>query len=98
MPFGTGMQPPGANPVARVLTPLQLGVVLTIVGIGLFYLRTSVPDALAPLSIFGTLALTLGIGFIVSAGLAFGLARQLGLLPQNGVPSESAVSQQQDIR
>ena len=98
MPFGTGMQPEAPSPVARVLTPLQLGVVLTIVGIGLMYVRTSIPDALAPLSIFGTLALALGIGFIISAGLAFGLARQLGLLPQNGGTFDSGSSQEQKVR
>jgi hypothetical protein len=98
MPFGTGMQPQEQNAIGRVLTPLQLGVVLTVVGIGLMYLRSSIPDAGTPLSIFGTLALTLGVGFIVSAGLAFGLARQLGLLPQSGVTSDSGSSQQPDIR
>ena len=98
MPFGTGMQQQSPSPLARVLTPLQLGVVLTLVGIGLMHLRTNIPDALAPLSIFGTLALALGVGFIVSAGLAFGLARQLGLLPQNGGTFDSGSSQEQNVR
>ena len=97
MPFGPTVQPQASSPVARVLTPLQLGVVLTMVGIGMIYLRPSVPDAVAPLSIFGTLALTLGIGFILSAGLAFGLARHLGLLPQSGVTSERGLGREQDV-
>jgi hypothetical protein len=66
----------------RLLGSLQLGIVLTLVGIGLMALRNHVPDGV-PLLIFGTLALTLGLGFIISAGVSFGLGRHLKLLPQS---------------
>jgi hypothetical protein len=72
------------SPIARILAPLQLGVVLTMAGIGLIWVRGSVPDATSALTggllIFGTLSLMLGIGFIVSAGLSLLLARHLGLM------------------
>lgn len=97
MPFGTGVQPPIPNPVARVLTPLQLGVVLAIVGIGLIYLRSSIPDAVTPLSVFGTLALMSGFGFILSAGLAFGLAKHLGMLPERGASPGNPLNQHSDV-
>lgn len=78
------------SPMTRILAPLQLGVVLTMAGIGLIWVRGSVPDATSALTgallIFGTLALTLGIGFIISAGLSLILARHLGLT----FPSASA--------
>ena len=63
------------------MTPLQLGVVLLMVGIGFLYLRNSVPDVMIPLLVFGTLALMLGIGFIAAAGISWVLARQLGIFP-----------------
>lgn len=96
LPVVTGTQPQIPNPVARVLTPLQLGVVLAVVGAGMIYIRSSVPDAYAPLSVFGTLALMGGIGFIVSAGLAFGLAKHLGMLPQRDVV-ENPLNQHPEI-
>lgn len=72
------------SPITRVLAPLQLGVVLTMAGIGLIWVRGSVPDATSALTggllIFGTLSLMLGIGFIISAGLSLLLARHLGLM------------------
>ncbi len=80
------MEPPrmASSPLARVFTPVQLGLPLTLVGAGLLYLRDMVPEGAAPLSVFGMLALMLGIGFIISAGVALVLARHLGMLPPTG--------------
>jgi hypothetical protein len=73
-----------SSSLGRVLTPLQLGLPLTLVGAGLLYLRGMLPEGVAPLSVFGMLALMLGIGFIISAGVALMLARHLGMLPAAG--------------
>jgi hypothetical protein len=67
------------SPIARILTPLQLGIVSTLVSIGLLYLRSSFQDS-APLLLIGTVGLMLGIGFILSAGVSWALARHLGLM------------------
>lgn len=74
-------QPPVPSPVARVLTPLQIGIVMTLLGLGLILVRRSVPDADAPLLVLGTIVLTPGLGFIISAAITWGLARRLGLMP-----------------
>lgn len=72
---------PMPNAVARVLTPLQVGIVLTLLGLGLLMLRHSLPDAAPPLLVFGTVALMPGLGFILSAGISWFLAGRLGLMP-----------------
>ncbi|HKF04296.1 MAG TPA: hypothetical protein VKB49_18385 [Candidatus Sulfotelmatobacter sp.] len=72
---------PVPSPVARVLTPLQIGVVMTLLGLGLILVRYSVPDAAAALLVLGTIVLTPGLGFIISAAITWALARRLGLMP-----------------
>lgn len=67
------------SPIARILTPLQLGIVSTLVSVGLLCLRDSFKDS-APLLLIGTVGLMLGIGFILSAGVSWALARHLGLM------------------
>jgi hypothetical protein len=84
---GFERQQPVPSPVARVLTPLQIGIVLTLLGIGLIWLRHSVPEGDAPLLVIGTVVLMPGLGFIVSAGITWALARHLGLMPDNGARS-----------
>ena len=79
------------NAVARVLTPLQIGVVLTLLGTGLFALRGISPEMNIPMLIFGTVVLMPGLGFIISAGITWVLAGRLGLMPggpsaPNGTP------------
>jgi len=69
------------NAVARVLTPLQVGIVMTLLGIGLLLLRYAGSDMETPMTVLGTLALMPGIGFILSAGVTWVLARRLGLMP-----------------
>ena len=67
--------------VARVLTPLQAGIVMVLLGIGLLSLRHAGPDMDTPMLFFGTLVLMPGIGFIISAGVSWLLAAKLGLMP-----------------
>jgi len=73
---------PVPSPVARVLTPLQIGIVLTLLGAGFLSLSRTLSQATTPLHVFGTLTLTLGFGFIISAAVTWFLARRLGLIPQ----------------
>lgn len=82
IPVGLEQEQRMPNAVARVLTPLQIGVVLTLLGIGLLALRNSLGvDAVAPTLLIGTVVLMPGIGFIISAGITWFLAGRLGLMP-----------------
>jgi hypothetical protein len=77
------------NAVARVLTPLQIGVVLVLLGTGFMLLRHAGPDLDEPMLIFGTVALMPGIGFILSAGITWLLAARLGLMPPPATQNQS---------
>lgn len=81
---GIGTTPQTKMSLMRILTPLQLGVVLMLLGTGFILLRSNTHlDAEGPLLVLGTLGLMLGLGFIISAGLAYVLARKLGLLSES---------------
>ncbi|MGA7343584.1 MAG: hypothetical protein WBE72_13140 [Terracidiphilus sp.] len=80
MATGVGQHMP--NVVARVLTPLQIGIVMALLGAGLLLLRNAGPDTQVPMLVLGTIALMPGVGFILSAGATWVLARRLGLLPE----------------
>ena len=60
--------------LARVIGPLQLGIVLTMLGFGLLIFH--------PLFIVGVIATMLGLGFIISAIVTWRLSARLGLMPQ----------------
>jgi hypothetical protein len=81
---GFDRQQPIPSHVARVLMPLQIGLVLVLLGVGLISLRHSIPDGDAPLLLVGTVVLMPGLGFILSAGITWVLARRLGLMPDSG--------------
>jgi hypothetical protein len=86
---------PMPNAVARVFTPLQVGIVLTLLGIGLLMLRHSLPDAAPPLLVFGTVALMPGLGFILSAGISWFLAGRLGLMPSGNAGRSTRADERQ---
>ncbi len=68
-------------PLNRILWSVQAGVVLTAAGIGLWFARFNViEEAAQPLYVIAILAIALGVGFVVSALLSYGLSRQLGLI------------------
>jgi hypothetical protein len=81
------------NAVARVLTPVQVGVVMVLLGIGLLLLRNAGPETGVPMLVLGTVILMPGIGFILSAGIAWVLAGRLGLMPRSGKQDEGFESQ-----
>lgn len=74
--------------VARVLTPLQIGIVLTLLGIGLILLRHARMDMNVPMLVMGTVVLMPGLGFILSAGITWVLAGRLGLMPDANDPAK----------
>jgi hypothetical protein len=83
-PIPVGFEPEQRMPnaVARVLTPLQIGIVLTLLGIGMLLLRNALGTEMrAPMLLLGTVALMPGLGFILSAGITWALAARLGLMP-----------------
>jgi hypothetical protein len=85
-PIAVGFEhhPPVPSPVARVLTPLQIGIVMSLLGAGIIFLRHSVAEGASALLVIGTVVLMPGLGFIISAGITWLLARHLGLMPQSG--------------
>jgi hypothetical protein len=89
-PISAGIEPEQRvpNAVARVLTPLQIGIVLVLLGIGLLLLRHVGTDTQAPMLVFGTVVLMPGLGFIISAGVTWVLAARLGLMPD--IPPSSS--------
>lgn len=72
--------------VTRVLGPLQIGIVLALLGIGLLILERSLPDIASPLLVFGMVALMPGLGFIISAIVTWRISARLGLMQQPTVP------------
>jgi len=77
------------NAFSRVLTPIQIGVVLVLLGIGFLLLRHAGPDYETPMLVLGVLILMPGIGFILSAGITWALATRLGLMPPPGSAGHS---------
>ncbi len=88
--LGPGPMQRMPNAVARVLTPLQVGIVMVLLGIGLLLLpRQGMGMATA---VLGILALMPGIGFILSAGATWILAKRLGLLPEKAGASDATAN------
>jgi hypothetical protein len=67
--------------LGRVLAPLQIGIVLTLLGVGMLALHRTVTDLSTPLLVFGMVTMMPGIGFIISAAITWQISARLGLLP-----------------
>jgi hypothetical protein len=77
---------PTPYPFGRILLSLQVGVVVLLVGVGLLYLHVRLTEGAEDCLVLGTLASTVGIGFLLSAAASYGLSQHLGLL--EGVTSK----------
>jgi hypothetical protein len=79
-------------PISRILWSMQGGVVLVCAGLGLWVVSARVQaEAAEAIQSFGVLALALGLGFIISGILSYGVARKLGLID---APPRSAAAEQ----
>lgn len=68
-------------PLNRILWSVQAGVVLATGGLGLWIAKSNVIEEVAQvLYVIAILAMSIGIGFVVSALLSYALSRQLGLV------------------
>ena len=85
-----GSNKPMGAPLARILWSMQAGVVLAAAGIGLNYVSRNVETYRAePLFMFSTLALSVGVGFMVSAAASYVMSKRLGLLGDRVETEES---------
>ena len=77
------------NPYARILTALQAGAVLSLLGIGFISLRSLVSlEGAEAFTVIGVLGLCLGLGFLASSAAAFIFSKQWGLI--NGSAASDA--------
>jgi len=68
-------------PVGRILWSVQAGIVITLAGVGLFVAKGIVIEEVAQvLHVISVLAMAIGVGFVVSALVAYALSQRLGLL------------------
>lgn len=74
------------NPYGRILGSVQAGIVLTLTGAGFFFLQGRWPEAEEGFLFLGTMGLTLGLGFLLSAAAAYFLSKSWGLLDGRQAP------------
>jgi hypothetical protein len=78
-------------PLGRILWSAQAGAVLTVLGIGIEVVSSNaVEDVAPPLAAMGAVVIALGIGFLVSALLAYMLTRRFGLMNDAGPAAPEA--------
>lgn len=88
IPVDPATRPIGA-PVARILWSVQAGIVVAMGGLGLLYVSARMASGSGftpgfaelsmPLFVMGIVAVALGGGFVLSAGVAYAISHRLGL-------------------
>lgn len=87
---------PLSAPVSRILFSLQAGAVVGFGGAGLLLVSRRLAETQSygvdiPLFVLGAVAVAVGVGFIASAALAFGISQRLGLFPRSAAAGDSEV-------
>jgi hypothetical protein len=73
-------------PLGRILWSVQVGLVLLCAGTGFAFLSgRTLPEVGSLLWVVGVLAISLGVGFVLSAGVSWLLSRRLGLLEPTAI-------------
>jgi uncharacterized membrane protein YkgB len=73
------------SPFSRIIGAVQAGIIMFLFGLALLFLRGRVSGAEEGFLVFGTVFVTLGVGFAISAAASYSLSKSFGLL--NGTMS-----------
>lgn len=77
--FVEGLSTERVTPYERILSSTHAAIIITAFGIALLVLRAKLPFSDEAFTIFGTLAIALGVGFGVAAAASYFLSRSFGL-------------------
>ncbi len=69
-----------STPYGRILNAVQTSIILIFVGPALLYLKHRVPFTDDGFMVLGTIITTLGVAFLVAAGVSYVLSKNFGLL------------------
>ncbi|PYV87558.1 MAG: hypothetical protein DMG05_17425 [Acidobacteria bacterium] len=79
---GNGKGVARGGPIERILSSIQKGVTLTLFGLGFLFLGWKYRFDGDVFNVIGVIGLSLGIGFLVSAGISYRLSKSLGLISE----------------
>ena len=68
------------NPYAKILSSVQVGIVLTLAGLVFLATKGWFPETEQSMVFTGAMGLALGVGFLLSAAVSFVLSRSWGLI------------------
>jgi len=68
------------SPFSRIIGAVQAGIIMFLFGLALLFLRGKLSGAEEGFLMFGTIFVTLGIGFAISAAASYSLSKSFGLL------------------
>lgn len=71
------------TPYGRIIGAAQVSVILVLLSLAFLFLRGRVPGGDEGFLVLGTVALSLGIGFGLSAALSYYMSKSFGLLTEN---------------
>lgn len=72
------LETPKLSAKEKILRSTKVGVVLTVVGLGMLALLTQEPDLIIP----AVILLALGVGFLLAAFISYRLSKSLGLIEE----------------
>ena len=76
----TSLKVERVSPYGRIIGALQTGIIMTLLGFALLFLRSRVSGAEEGFLVFGTIITVLGVGFGISAAASYYLSKAFGLL------------------
>jgi len=79
-----------SDPRGKILGSIQTGLVLLAGGAAFMFLRNQIAEAQEGFVLMGTLGLALGVGFILSAVVAYVLSKSWGVINGNGFARDGA--------
>lgn len=76
----------GPNPYDKILWSVQAGIVLLMAGLACMFLRGQISEGFEGFTVLGALGIALGVGFLLSAAIAFLLSKKWGVINGSAPP------------